>query len=216
MTLLFLFGGGAMKEHLEKQIYKKIEKEYDDFISEMLKLSKEKIINNSYKIAVINEFKEFSINIDCNLVELEALSHEPNLLQTFYRNWLKYDDVSLSYVTEITINKITDRYMNILKEKLNKFSKLDLVKDICEVLNYLDDNNCDFIKEKFNVEEFSDEIVYLILKDRKGIKDLYYYLCEVVDIDYLADEKILKNNNVEEKILPKLKEEFKIKETIER
>lgn len=100
---------------------------------------------------------------------------------------------------------------------MNKFSKLDLVKDICEVLNYLDDNNnCDFIKEKFNVEEFSDEIVYLILKDRKGIKDLYYYLCEVVDIDYLADEKILKNNNVEEKILPKLKEEFKIKETIER
>lgn len=206
-----------MKEHLEKQIYKKIEKEYDDFISEMLKLSKEKIINNSYKIAVINEFKEFSINIDCNLIELKALSQEPNLLQTFYRNWLKYDDVSLSYVTEITINKITDRYMNILKEKMNKFSKLDLVKDICEVLNYLDDNNnCDFIKEKFNVEEFSDEIVYLILKDRKGIKDLYYYLCEVVDIDYLADEKILKNNNIEEKILPKLKEEFKIKETIER
>lgn len=206
-----------MKEHLEKQIYKKIEKEYDDFISEMFKLSKEKIINNSYKIAVINEFKEFSINIDCNLIELKALSQEPNLLQTFYRNWLKYDDVSLSYVTEITINKITDRYMNILKEKMNKFSKLDLVKDICEVLNYLDDNNnCDFIKEKFNVEEFSDEIVYLILKDRKGIKDLYYYLCEVVDIDYLADEKILKNNNIEEKILPKLKEEFKIKETLER
>lgn len=206
-----------MKEHLEKQIYKKIEKEYDDFISEMFKLSKEKIINNSYKIAVINEFKEFSINIDCNLIELKALSQEPNLLQTFYRNWLKYDDVSLSYVTEITINKITDRYMNILKEKMNKFSKLDLVKDICEVLNYLDDNNnCDFIKEKFNVEEFSDEMVYLILKDRKGIKDLYYYLCEVVDIDYLADEKILKNNNIEEKILPKLKEEFKIKETIER
>lgn len=206
-----------MKEHLEKQIYKKLEKEYDDFISEMLKLSKEKIINNSYKIAVINEFKEFSINIDCNLIELKALSQEPNLLQTFYRNWLKYDDVSLSYVTEITINKITDRYMNILKEKMNKFSKLDLVKDICEVLNYLDDNNnCDFIKEKFNVEEFSDEMVYLILKDRKGIKDLYYYLCEVVDIDYLADEKILKNNNIEEKILPKLKEEFKIKETIER
>lgn len=206
-----------MKEHLEKQIYKKIEKEYDDFISEMLKLSKEKIINNSYKIAVINEFKEFSINIDCNLIELKALSQEPNLLQTFYRNWLKYDDVSLSYVTEITINKITDRYMNILKEKMNKFSKLDLVKDICEVLNYLDDNNnCDFIKEKFNVEEFSDEMVYLILKDRKGIKYLYYYLCEVVDIDYLADEKILKNNNIEEKILPKLKEEFKIKETIER
>lgn len=206
-----------MKEHLEKQIYKKLEKEYNDFISEMLKLSKEKIINNSYKIAVINEFKEFSINIDCNLIELKALSQEPNLLQTFYRNWLKYDDVSLSYVTEITINKITDRYMNILKEKMNKFSKLDLVKDICEVLNYLDDNNnCDFIKEKFNVEEFSDEMVYLILKDRKGIKDLYYYLCEVVDIDYLADEKILKNNNIEEKILPKLKEEFKIKETIER
>ena len=206
-----------MKEHLEKQIYKKLEKEYNDFISEMLKLSKEKIINNSYKIAVINEFKEFSINIDCNLIELKALSQEPNLLQTFYRNWLKYDDVSLSYVTEITINKITDRYINILKEKMNKFSKLDLVKDICEVLNYLDDNNnCDFIKEKFNVEEFSDEIVYLILKDRKGIKDLYYYLCEVVDIDYLADEKILKNNNIEEKILPKLKEEFKIKETIER
>ena len=206
-----------MKKHLEKQIYKKLEKEYNDFISEMLKLSKEKIINNSYKIAVINEFKEFSINIDCNLIELKALSQEPNLLQTFYRNWLKYDDVSLSYVTEITINKITDRYMNILKEKMNKFSKLDLVKDICEVLNYLDDNNnCDFIKEKFNVEEFSDEIVYLILKDRKGIKDLYYYLCEVVDIDYLADEKILKNNNIEEKILPKLKEEFKIKETLER
>ena len=206
-----------MKEHLKKKIYKKIEKEYDDFISEMFKLSKEKIINNSYKIAVINEFKEFSINIDCNLIELKALSQEPNLLQTFYRNWLKYDDVSLSYVTEITINKITDRYMNILKEKMNKFSKLDLVKDICEVLNYLDDNNnCDFIKEKFNVEEFSDEIVYLILKDRKGIKDLYYYLCEVVDIDYLVDEKILKNNNSEEKILPKMKEELKIKETIER
>lgn len=206
-----------MVEHLEEQIYKKIDKEYNDFINEMLKLSKEEIINNSYKIAVITEFKEFSINVDSNILDLKALSQEPNLLQTFYRNWLKYDDVSLSYVTEITINKITDRYMNILKEKMNKFSKLDLVKDICEVLNYLDDNNnCDFIKEKFNVEEFSDEIVYLILKDRKGIKDLYYYLCEVVDIDYLADEKILKNNNVEEKILPKLKEEFKIKETIER
>lgn len=206
-----------MVEHLEEQIYKKIDKEYNDFINEMLKLSKEEIINNSYKIAVITEFKEFSINVDSNILDLKALSQEPNLLQTFYRNWLKYDDVSLAYVADITIEKITDRYMNILKEKMNDFSKLDLVKDICEVLNYLDDNNnCDFIKEKFNVEEFSDEIVYLILKDRKGIKDLYYYLCEVVDIDYLADEKILKNNNIEEKILPKLKEEFKIKETIER
>lgn len=206
-----------MVEHLEEQIYKKIDKEYNDFINEMLKLSKEEIINNSYKIAVITEFKEFSINVDSNILDLKALSQEPNLLQTFYRNWLKYDDVSLAYVADITIEKITDRYMNILKEKMNDFSKLDLVKDICEVLNYLDDNNnCDFIKEKFNVEEFSDEIVYLILKDRKGIKDLYHYLCEVVDIDYLADEKILKNNNIEEKILPKLKEEFKIKETIER
>ena len=206
-----------MVEHLEEQIYKKIDKEYNDFINEMLKLSKEEIINNSYKIAVITEFKEFSINVDCNILELKALSQEQNILQSFYRNWLKYDDVSLSYVTEITINKIKDRYMNILEEKMNRFSKLDLVKDICKVLNFLDDNNnCNFIKEKFNIEEFSDEIVYLILKDRKGIKDLYYYLCEVVDIDYLADEKILKNNNIEEKILPKLKEELKIKETIER
>lgn len=206
-----------MIENLEKQIYKKLDKEYDNFISEMLKLSKEEIINNSYKIAVITEFKEFSINVDCNILELKALSQEQNILQSFYRNWLKYDDVSLSYVTEITINKIKDRYMNILEEKMNRFSKLDLVKDICKVLNFLDDNNnCNFIKEKFNIEEFSDEIVYLILKDRKGIKDLYYYLCEVVDIDYLADEKILKNNNIEEKILPKLKEELKIKETIER
>ena len=206
-----------MIENLEKQIYKKLDKEYDNFISEMLKLSKEEIINNSYKIAVITEFKEFSINVDCNILELKALSQEQNILQSFYRNWLKYDDVSLSYVTEITINKIKDRYMNILEEKMNRFSKLDLVKDICKVLNFLDDNNnCNFIKEKFNIEEFSDEIVYLILKDRKGIKDLYYYLCEVVDIDYLADEKILKNNNIEEKILPKLQEELKIKETIER
>lgn len=206
-----------MIENLEKQIYKKLDKEYDNFISEMLKLSKEEIINNSYKIAVITEFKEFSINVDCNILELKALSQEPNLLQSFYGNWLKYDDVSLSYVADITIEKITDRYVKILDEKMNEFSKLDLVKDICKVLNFLDDNNnCNFIKEKFNVEEFSDEIVYLILKDRKGIKDLYYYLCEVVDIDYLADEKILKNNNIEEKILPKLKEELKIKETIER
>ena len=206
-----------MIENLEKQIYKKLDKEYDNFISEMLKLSKEEIINNSYKIAVITEFKEFSINVDCNILELKALSQEQNILQSFYRNWLKYDDVSLSYVTEITINKIKDRYMNILEEKMNRFSKLDLVKDICKVLNFLDDNNnCNFIKEKFNIEEFSDEIVYLILKDRKGIKDLYYYLCEVVDIDYLADEKILKNNNIEEKILTKLIEELKIKETIER
>lgn len=206
-----------MVERLEEQIYKKIDKEYNDFINEMFKLSKEEIINNSYKIAVITEFKEFSINVDCNILELKALSQEPNLLQSFYGNWLKYDDVSLSYVADITIEKITDRYVKILDEKMNEFSKLDLVKDICKVLNFLDDNNnCNFIKEKFNVEEFSDEIVYLILKDRKGIKDLYYYLCEVVDIDYLADEKILKNNNIEEKILPKLKEELKIKETIER
>lgn len=205
-----------MIERLEKQIYKKIDKEYNDFINEMLKLSKEEIINNSYKIAVIGEFKEYSINVGSTIIELKALSQEHNILQTFYRNWLKYDDVSLDYVAEITIDKIRDRYMNLLKEKMNSFSNIDLVKDICEVLDLLDDNNdYDFIKEKFNVEEFSDEIVYLIINDRKGIQELYSSLSEV-NINDLTNDESVKNKIIGKNILPKLKDEIKIKETIER
>lgn len=205
-----------MIERLEEQIYKKIDKEYNDFINEMLKLSKEEIINNSYKIAVIGEFKEYSINVGSNIIELKALSQEQNILQTFYRNWLKYDDVSLDYVADITIEKITDRYMNLLKEKMNRFSNIDLVKDICEALDLLDDNNnYDFIKEKFNVEEFSNEIVYLIIKDRKGIQELYSSLSKV-NINDLTNDENLKNKIIEKNILPKLKDEIKIKETIER
>ena len=205
-----------MIERLEEQIYKKIDKEYNDFINEMLKLSKEEIINNSYKIAVIGEFKEYSINVGSNIIELKALSQEQNILQTFYRNWLKYDDVSLDYVADITIEKITDRYMNLLKEKMNRFSNIDLVKDICEALDLLDDNNnYDFIKEKFNVEEFSNEIVYLIIKDRKGIQELYSSLSKV-NINDLTNDENLKNKIIEKNILPKLKEKSKIKKTIER
>ena len=205
-----------MIERLEEQIYKKIDKEYNDFINEMLKLSKEEIINNSYKIAVIGEFKEYSINVGSNIIELQALSQEQKILQTFYRNWLKYDDVSLDYVADITIEKITDRYMNLLKEKMNRFSNIDLVKDICEALDLLDDNNnYDFIKEKFNVEEFSNEIVYLIMKDRKGIQELYSSLSKV-NINDLTNDENLKNKIIEKNILPKLKDEIKIKETIER
>ena len=216
MTLPFFIGGGTMIERLEKQIYKKIDKEYSSFINEMLKLSKEEIINNAYKIAVIGEFKEYSINVGSNIIELKALSQEQNILQTFYRNWLKYDDVSLDYVASITIEKITDRYMNLLKEKMNSFSNIDLVKDICEVLNLLDDNNdYDFIKEKFNVEEFSDEIVYLIINDRKGIQELYSSLSEV-NINDLTNDESVKNKIIGKNILPKLKDEIKIKETIER
>ena len=56
-----------MKEQLEKQLLNKLDKEFNEYINEITKLSKEEIIKNAYRISnyenfrYIVDFKEYSI-----------------------------------------------------------------------------------------------------------------------------------------------------------
>lgn len=198
-----------MIENLEKQLYNKLDKEWNKYLNEFLKLSKEELINRSYEIATIKELKNFYFNIDeYNFIELKAVVEEENLLDTLYDYCLKFDDTKISYAIEIAVENITDKYVNTISEEVENSSRCGLVEDVCKLLNDSGDNdNLNFIKEKLAIEEFSKVIVYLLLNERNEIKNLY---------NCLLNEKNIKDKNIRKKVLSELKKEMKQSKNKER
>lgn len=194
-----------MKEQLEKQLLNKLDKEFNEYINEITKLSKEEIIKNAYRISnyenfrYIVDFKEYSI------LELKALLQEKKLLNYFYNYFLKYDEITPESAVYDVTQFATEDYAEFIKDKVNESNDNKLLNYITKTLNDLDNNNlCDKFKEKFNVEKFNLETVYVIVKHELGVKDLYNYFRDINNNKELAKKEITNIKGIEEIIIPKL------------
>lgn len=108
-------------------------------------------------------------------------------------------------------------------EKVNeKLYDKEFISIICSTLKDIDNYDfCTYIKRKYNIEEFNVVVVDKILNSKGGAECLYCYFAELVDnehLQYLNEISLVDSenfNNIEEKILPKLKEIMKKERVIQ-
>ena len=178
------------------ELNNKLEKEYNEFIQEIIKLDPLSIINKTYEITLKQEIKDLYVGSDIlDRYEIKALLERNNTLKYLYDSWLEYD---------FDIHKEV--------EELVQEDKYIIIGDTLEELNNY--NFCYHIKQKYGLREyetFSPLLVKEIL-DGGGTRYLYDFFNDVKDneqLKYLVDINTFNSNfynNIEEKILPILKE----------
>jgi len=118
------------------ELNNKLEKEYNEFIQEIIKLDPLSIINKTYEITLKQEIKDLYVGSDIlDRYEIKALLERNNTLKYLYESWLEYDfdihkeveelvqeDTVSGYETTINgyniINKHTPKLININVEKI--------------------------------------------------------------------------------------------------
>lgn len=118
------------------ELNNKLEKEYNEFIQEIIKLDPLSIINKTYEITLKQEIKDLYVGSDIlDRYEIKALLERNNTLKYLYESWLEYDfdihkeveelvqEYTVSgYETTINgyniINKHTPKLININVEKI--------------------------------------------------------------------------------------------------
>lgn len=118
------------------ELNNKLEKEYNEFIQEIIKLDPLSIINKTYEITLKQEIKDLYVGSDIlDRYEIKALLERNNTLKYLYESWFEYDfdihkeveelvqeDTVSGYETTINgyniINKHTPKLININVEKI--------------------------------------------------------------------------------------------------
>lgn len=107
------------KEELRKKLNEKIDKEFNDFISELRGCSSQVIIERAYEKVSKEEMIYKIKDKDYTITELKALLKKDNILEECYDEWLKADgnfNEFLDYAVEKRIAIIVDNY----KENIRK------------------------------------------------------------------------------------------------
>ena len=198
------------------ELNNKLEKEYNEFIQEIIKLDPLSIINKTYEITLKQEIKDLYVGSDIlDRYEIKALLERNNTLQYLYESWLEYDFDIHKEVEELVqedINELCREYVDKHLLNCKDDNKYIIISDTLEELNNYD--FCYHLKQKYGLgkyETFSPLLVKEIL-DSGGTRYLYDFLNEVKDneqLKYLVDINTFNSsfyNNIEEKILPILKE----------
>ena len=74
------------------ELNNKLEKEYNEFIQEIIKLDPLSIINKTYEITLKQEIKDLYVDSDIlDRYEIKALLERNNTLKYLYESWLEYD-----------------------------------------------------------------------------------------------------------------------------
>ncbi len=99
-------------EELKDELVHKLDKEMYEYKQELLQLSPEEIIENSYKLTVKQEILEY-LTYDKYFTrpELESLLASENILEQGYDEWLDFDGnlrESLEYPTDNLVDTITE------------------------------------------------------------------------------------------------------------
>ncbi len=213
-----------MIEYLTNRLYTKLKNEYMSYIENIKKLPPEKIIENSYNIAIRQEFVDmFYGTSDYNKYELKILLEKENTLDFLYEDWCDSDGGIHSVLEErldSTLYDLTEEFENEFNIKLESDPNCELIKNIsdslCELNNY---SFCTHLKDKYHVTDLDEYDVYEILNSNDGgAFYLYSFFDELKDDEhllYLNEISVINSesvNNIEEKILPKLKEIVKNQE----
>lgn len=223
-----------MEINLTDKVYQKLHQEYLTFISEIKKLSEEKIETKVYEILFKQEIVDMFKDRDrYNKLELTSLLSIDNCLDYLYEN-INGINYSIEEHVEIEIeNKVEIAMLDLATDYFNKQAKEiinskdgNLILMISSVLDDIDNYDyCRHIKSKYEFEEFNVVEVNKILNSKGGAEYLYYYFAQLVDnkhLQYLNEISLVDSENfniIDEKILPKLKEMMqkeKLKQNKER
>lgn len=103
---------------LSQMVYENLNKEYNDFIEELQKLSKLEIIDKSYEKVMKEEIMAFFYDEDfCSVEELEIILSNENVLDHLYKEWLRCDGGIHDEIRESvldTISSMTEDYKEVI------------------------------------------------------------------------------------------------------
>lgn len=209
---------------LTEKVYEKLHSDFLKYLEEIKKLPANELENKIYEMLFKQEIVDMFYGRErYNKLELNALLKKDNLLDYLYSKW-----DSTAYVSDLSIeNDIEEQIeqaieivmldlatddVSLIKTKIKNSPNYELIKDISETLTALDNYDfCYHLKDRFNVEGFDTVEVYEILNTKDGAKYIYDF-CDQVrhedQVKYLLQIHVLDNdkiNNIEDKILPKLK-----------
>lgn len=109
---------------LKDKVIIKITNQYNDFISELYKLSPEEIVNRANEKTIKEEIIYYLQAIDYSLKQYEAMLKDEDLLSELYFEWTSSNE-DFYEILEVPI----DKYINLLQERnrINR-SKDDIVR----------------------------------------------------------------------------------------
>lgn len=203
-----------MENRLLTEVHERLKKEYFNYIKNIEKLDSKKIIDNAYVIAIKQTLVDmFDGTEDYDEKTLSSLLYkEDNILDFLYNAYEDTDGGLQNYLEEKlddTLYEIGEDFTNNLEHD----SKYELLCDISNALKELNNYDlCTHLKDNFKVDEFEVVDVYNILNSKDGVKYLYDF-CDNIRYEeqvlYLKEIMVINNeyiDNIETKILPKLKE----------
>lgn len=206
-----------MIQELTTKVCNKLDNEYKEFIEKILKTEPKNIVDNAYKIAIMQEFIDMFFGTErYSKYELTALLEKENSLEFLYDDWENADTGIYNVIEDNTnecLLKLASKYVSKLNEQAKSDPNYELLKDMSDALKDFNNYNfCDYIKKKYNLDDFEVIDVYEIMNKVGGAEYLYHYFAQLVDdnhLQYLNEISVINSNNynnIEEKILPKLKE----------
>lgn len=210
-----------MKERLNIEIYNKLNKELKDFKEKLTKLKPENIIKKAYEITIKEEIVDlFGGQPKYDLHTLKALMQKENSLDYLYDDWYNEKNHGITELIEVnmydTLEDLTSKYESDLFDKIEESPNYELIVDISEALLDFDRYElCRRLKNKYDVDELDLIDINDILNTKGGKQYLYDSFVDLKDnkqLEYLNEISIVNStnyNNIEEKILPKLKELIK-------
>jgi len=210
-----------MKERLNIEIYNKLNRELKDFKDELTKLKPDEIINKSYEITIKEEFVDlFGGEPKYDLHTLKALLQKDNVLDYLYDDWYNDKHHGISELVEDNmyglLEDLTSKYESDLFDKIEESPNYELIVDISEaLLDFSRYELCYKLKNKYEVDELDLIDINDILNTKGGKQYLYDSFVDLKSneqLEYLNEISVINStnyNNIEEKILPKLKELIK-------
>ena len=208
-----------MKEDLINKVSEKLQREFNNYKSDILYKEPLEIFNSSYEIAIKEELSEMFYDKDkYNSHELKALLKQDNSLDYLYSEWMDCDggiNNVLEDFLEISLSDLAIDSINDIKEEIDNSDYKKLIVNIKEVLQELDNYDfCYHLKDRYGIERdvaIEDVDVYEIFKSKGGKKYLYDELKDFSRNEYVEDLKersvidSKKIDDIEDKILPELK-----------
>lgn len=217
-----------MEERLNIEIYNKLNKELKEFKEELTKLKAEDIINKSYEITIKEEIVDlFGGRPKYDLHTFKAILQKDNALDYLYNDWYNEKNHGITELIEVnmydTLEDLTSQYESNLFDKIEKSPNYDLIVDISEALmDFGRYELCYKLKNKYGVDELDLIDINDILNTKGGKQYLYDSFISLKDneqLQYLNEISVVNSenfNNIEEKILPKLKDLIKQEKNKER
>ena len=143
-----------------------------------------------------------------------------NSLDYLYDDWYNEKNHGITELIEVnmydTLEDLTSKYESDLFDKIEESPNYELIVDISEALLDFDRYElCRRLKNKYDVAELDLIDINDILNTKGGKQYLYDSFVDLKDnkqLEYLNEISIVNStnyNNIEEKILPKLKELIK-------